>query len=406
MGKQLNNKNYIAIADWMIKDLGLSSRELLVYAIIYGFSQDGESWFTGSLDYLASWLNITDRSNVLRTLNSLVKKNLIIKEKLKLNDKQQSCCYKVTDSKGDAKTYEHIFISPWMINSLDLTDKELILYALIYGFSRVGSSSYCQASTEYFGDWLGVQKNHVKERYLNKMVKKGVLVAVDSQRENTRYKAVVPDEIEKQSNSHFDNTSPKYVGNDQNSQIDNTLSHFDNTSCPKMTTNNLDNNLVDNLDIIDNNNNTNLTTVKDPSKEELSVVVNEHVPVDNFTIDQEKEVFEQKKRRDFELYSKFKKKNPLIQFIMKGFAKYCFRVMLARWPGISIVDKAQELLLDTVCCPRFKGRQRDIIGLGEKKISELFHIALDLNDPESDLTISKSKKAYLIGVIETMLEEK
>ena len=39
----LNDRNYITIADWMIKDYDLTTRELLTYAIIYGFSQDGES---------------------------------------------------------------------------------------------------------------------------------------------------------------------------------------------------------------------------------------------------------------------------------------------------------------------------------------------------------------------------
>ena len=52
--QQLNNKNYIAIADWMVTELNLSARELLIYAIIYGFSQDGGSSFSGSLSYLAS----------------------------------------------------------------------------------------------------------------------------------------------------------------------------------------------------------------------------------------------------------------------------------------------------------------------------------------------------------------
>jgi len=60
MERKLSEKNYIAIADWMVTDLNLNSRELLTYAIIYGFSQDGESCFSGSLSYLAAWLNVSD----------------------------------------------------------------------------------------------------------------------------------------------------------------------------------------------------------------------------------------------------------------------------------------------------------------------------------------------------------
>ena len=73
----LNDRNYIAIADWMIKDYDLTTRELLTYAIIYGFSQDGESVFHSSLEYLSQWLNISHRNNVLRILQSLIEKGLM-----------------------------------------------------------------------------------------------------------------------------------------------------------------------------------------------------------------------------------------------------------------------------------------------------------------------------------------
>ena len=47
---------YIVIQDWMISDLQLKGNELLTYALIYGFSQDGESEFKGSLKYFRiSW---------------------------------------------------------------------------------------------------------------------------------------------------------------------------------------------------------------------------------------------------------------------------------------------------------------------------------------------------------------
>lgn len=43
---------YTAIQDWML-DLGLDVWETIAYAVIFGFSQDGESTFTGSLAYLS-----------------------------------------------------------------------------------------------------------------------------------------------------------------------------------------------------------------------------------------------------------------------------------------------------------------------------------------------------------------
>lgn len=74
----MKENTYITIQSWMITDLDLKGTELIVYATIYGFSQDGESRFKGSRQYLAEWCNGTTRS-VQTALNSLVEKGLIQK---------------------------------------------------------------------------------------------------------------------------------------------------------------------------------------------------------------------------------------------------------------------------------------------------------------------------------------
>lgn len=74
----MNNDNFIVILGWMINDLKLSGNELLVYALIYGFSQDGESAFTGTSKWIADTLAITQQS-VFIILKNLVNKDLIIK---------------------------------------------------------------------------------------------------------------------------------------------------------------------------------------------------------------------------------------------------------------------------------------------------------------------------------------
>lgn len=76
----------------MVKDLGLKGNELLAYALIYGFTQDGETWFTGSSKYIAEWLNI-DRRNVLAVLQKLVDKGLLIKNEKIING-VKLCDYK------------------------------------------------------------------------------------------------------------------------------------------------------------------------------------------------------------------------------------------------------------------------------------------------------------------------
>lgn len=73
----LNDKSYINIQAWMTK-LDLNCHELMIYAIIYGFSQDGESWFNGSVKYICEWTNLSQPS-VISNLNKLVDKKLLIK---------------------------------------------------------------------------------------------------------------------------------------------------------------------------------------------------------------------------------------------------------------------------------------------------------------------------------------
>ena len=392
MERKLSEKNYIAIADWMVTDLNLNSRELLTYAIIYGFSQDGESCFSGSLSYLAAWLNVSDRNNVRRTLNSLIDKRLIEKQTIKLNDKQTSCLYRVTSSKGETKLYDHIFISPWMINTLNLKDRELILYALIYGFSRLGSTSYCQASTEYMGKWIGVQKNHVKERYLNRLIKDGYVLAIESSTENTKYQAIVPDNV--------------FGGFD--SQIDHTPSHFNHTSNPRLTTpnkDNLENNLEDNLLSFNNNSNSNNTSFE--SKESLSVVVNEKINTDDFYLDSEREAFAFKQQLEFDIYRKYRSRKSEINVILllKKQSLYLFRMLLGEWPADETKYQNMEVLLfSTIFNRRFTERAGLINSLSEEEIGSLFMQVYDLYSPEQPIDIRRSKEAYMIGVMENVLD--
>ena len=73
------NDKYINIQGWMVNELKLKGNDLLVYAIIYGFSQDEESEFTGSLSYLATWCNAT-KNGIQKNLKRLIDSNLINKK--------------------------------------------------------------------------------------------------------------------------------------------------------------------------------------------------------------------------------------------------------------------------------------------------------------------------------------
>ena len=71
--------NFIVIQDFMVKDLHLKGNYLLVYALIYGFSQDGKGIFNGSIPYIQDMTGISSHMTIYNILASLENKNLIIK---------------------------------------------------------------------------------------------------------------------------------------------------------------------------------------------------------------------------------------------------------------------------------------------------------------------------------------
>ena len=87
----IKKENYLVIQGWMITDLQLKGNELLVYAIIYGFSQNGEQ-FTGSHRYLAAWCNSTKRG-IIKNIENLISKKLLEKEEVYVNN-VKFCRYK------------------------------------------------------------------------------------------------------------------------------------------------------------------------------------------------------------------------------------------------------------------------------------------------------------------------
>jgi uncharacterized phage protein (TIGR02220 family) len=81
---KISDENYFQVTGWMLKRLNLKGMSLQIYAIIYGFSQDGESSFTGSLQYLCDFTN-TSRPTVIKALKELVAKEYVIKTENEIN---------------------------------------------------------------------------------------------------------------------------------------------------------------------------------------------------------------------------------------------------------------------------------------------------------------------------------
>ena len=62
----------------MVNDLNLGGNELIIFAVIFGFSQDGESWYTGSRAYLAEWCKASKKT-VSNNLAKLCEKGFLEK---------------------------------------------------------------------------------------------------------------------------------------------------------------------------------------------------------------------------------------------------------------------------------------------------------------------------------------
>lgn len=49
----MQTESHVVLRPFMVEELGLKGSELVAYALIHGFPQDGESRFTGSAQYVA-----------------------------------------------------------------------------------------------------------------------------------------------------------------------------------------------------------------------------------------------------------------------------------------------------------------------------------------------------------------
>ena len=109
MSDKIKNENYVLIQGWMINELKLKGNELLIYALIYGFSQAENQTFTGSLQYLSEWTNST-KQGVIKNLKSLIDKNYIVKNERYINN-VKFCEYYSTKFNGVLNKVE------WGINN-------------------------------------------------------------------------------------------------------------------------------------------------------------------------------------------------------------------------------------------------------------------------------------------------
>jgi hypothetical protein len=81
--------SYVVIADWML-ELGLSSKELMVYALVYGVCSHNQSYY-GTLEHTAAWARC-HKDTAGDVLARLVGKGLLVKKE-KYDGAKKLCFY-------------------------------------------------------------------------------------------------------------------------------------------------------------------------------------------------------------------------------------------------------------------------------------------------------------------------
>lgn len=93
--------NHITVPGFAVVEHKLSGNDLLCYSLIYGFTQDGETEFYGSLTYVASALNIT-KQNAKKVIDRLLERQLLIKKEIYFSGVK--FCHYVANRHGVAET--------------------------------------------------------------------------------------------------------------------------------------------------------------------------------------------------------------------------------------------------------------------------------------------------------------
>lgn len=73
--------NYVMVMDWMYDNFDLNVAEANALGIVYGFCQDGESWYRGGSSYIAARLHISQKS-AKNYLNDFTKRGILTMKKI------------------------------------------------------------------------------------------------------------------------------------------------------------------------------------------------------------------------------------------------------------------------------------------------------------------------------------
>ena len=167
----MNLKGYTNIQDWMLT-LDLDVYETIILAVIFGFSQDGDSTFSGSQKYLAIKARCSKRK-VANALVKLVSRKLI--EKIDTDVRGIHLCeYKVTRYCTMCKGDECGAIGGDECGATNNIDKDNID---IYTLSIKGNAKFKKPSLDEIRDYCLSRSNSVDpEQFYNFYESKGWMV--------------------------------------------------------------------------------------------------------------------------------------------------------------------------------------------------------------------------------------
>lgn len=74
----MTDNNYFTICGWMINRLHLTGNKLLIYALIFSFSQAEGCSFAGPLSFITDSLGI-NKTTVIRLLKELINEGLVVR---------------------------------------------------------------------------------------------------------------------------------------------------------------------------------------------------------------------------------------------------------------------------------------------------------------------------------------
>ena len=119
MEKVLSESSYVTLQSFMVEELGLSGNELIAFALINGFSQDGVSEFSGTASYVARWCGVSEDA-AIRILGRLVSKGLLSKRQSRDGKGHKRCFYSVANRRNIGRPTDETSVGP--------TDESSVIY--------------------------------------------------------------------------------------------------------------------------------------------------------------------------------------------------------------------------------------------------------------------------------------